>query len=140
MASVESFRSMVVARAGGSCEYCRLLEYATGVTFHIEHVLPLSSGGITALSNLALSCPGCNLSKADRTSGADDSGAVHSLFNPRSYHPPLLGWYLHFSLDHNSGIIVPRTPVGIATVRVLNMNAEQRSFARKLQIEAGLIA
>ncbi len=40
----------------------------------------------------------------------------------------------------DSGIIVPRTPVGIATVRVLNMNAEQRSFARKLQIEAGLIA
>jgi len=131
---------MVVARAGGSCEYCRLLEYASGVTFHIEHVIPLSSGGETVISNLALSCPGCNLSKSIRTTGSDDSGTVHRLFNPRGYRPSLLGWHLHFTMDRETGRIFPRTPIGIATVKVLKMNAGKRATARKLQIQAGLIA
>ena len=140
MASLETYRLLVVARAGGSCEYCRLLQYASGVTFHIDHVIPLSLGGETKSSNLALSCPGCNLSKSSRITGSDDSGAVHNLFNPRAYQPPLLGWHLHFSLDYETGKIIPRTPTGIASVSALNMNAKQRTFARKLQIQAGLIA
>lgn len=60
MRSAEAYRQIVVARAGGACEYCRLLEAATGVTFHVEHVLPRAQGGNTTLANLALSCPGCN--------------------------------------------------------------------------------
>jgi hypothetical protein len=140
MASAESFRRLVVARAGGACEYCRLLEYASGVTFHIEHVIPLSAGGKTILGNLALSCPGCNLSKADRTTACDEAGVVHHLFNPRAYQPTLLGWHLHFALNRQSGLIVPRTITGGVTIGVLNMNAPQRAFARRLQIQAGLIA
>ena len=62
------------AVCGGACEYCRLLQAATGVTFHIEHFLPRSHGGLTVLSNLVLSCPGCNLAKSDRTTGEDQSG------------------------------------------------------------------
>jgi hypothetical protein len=58
MASAEAYRRFVVARAGGACEYCRLLQDASGVTFHIEHVVPSSLGGKTILANLALSCPG----------------------------------------------------------------------------------
>lgn len=139
MPSAESFRKLIVARAGGACEYCRLLEYATGVTFHIEHVIPLSLGGKTAISNLALSCPGCNLSKADHTTGLDELGVVHNLFNPRAYQPSLLGWHLHFAISLQSGLIVPRTSTGVVTVSVLNMNARQRTFARRLQIQAGLI-
>jgi 5-methylcytosine-specific restriction endonuclease McrA len=95
----EAYRPLVVARAGGACEYCRLLEAATGVTFHIEHVLPRSQGGQTVLSNLALSCPGCNLAKADRTTGKDRGGTVQALFNPRHFEPWVLGWHLHFVLD-----------------------------------------
>ena len=34
MVRIEAYRQLVVARAGGACEYCRLLELATGVTFH----------------------------------------------------------------------------------------------------------
>jgi hypothetical protein len=104
-----------VARAGGACEYCRLLQAATGITFHIEHVLPRFQGGETVLSNLALSCPGCNLAKADRTTGEDRA------------------------LDRESGMIVPRTPMGEATVITLRMNKSMRVFARKLQVVAGLI-
>ena len=140
MAVVEAYRRFVVARAGGACEYCRLLQDATGVTFHVEHVLPRSLGGQTILSNLALSCPGCNLSKAKRLHGTDAAGIERAIFNPRAYDPWLLGWHLHFALDRETGRIVTQTPTGEATVQVLNMNDRQRAFARKLQIASGLIA
>jgi len=128
-----------VARAGGACEYCRLLEIATGVTFHIEHVEPRSLGGKTMLSNLALSCPGCNLAKAEKIDGVDRSGRIQELFNPRDFDPWLLGWHLHFTLDRESGMISARSPTGEATILTLNMNAPRRAFARRLQIQAGLI-
>ena len=140
MPRAEVFRKLVAARAGGGCEYCRLLEIATGVKFHIEHVLPESLGGKTALSNLAHSCPGCNLAKSERTIGEDDSGHEQALFNPRQFEPWLLGWHLHFALDKESGIVLPRTPKGDATVRALRMNDPIRVFASKLQIQVGLIA
>src|SRR5262249_32857966 len=116
-----------------------LLQVATGVTFHIEHIVPRSHGGQTVLGNLALSCPGCNLAKADRTSGEDDNGQTQPLFQPRAYEPWLLGWHLHFRLDRESGLIVPRTPTGEATVRTLRINDPLRVFARRLQILTGLI-
>jgi hypothetical protein len=140
MAQAGALRRLIVARAGGACEYCRLLQSGTGVTFHIEHVLPRSQGGKTVMNNLALSCPGCNLAKAERRTGADDSGRTQPLFNPRDFEPRLLGWYLHFDLDRATGTIVPRTPIGEATVRSLKMNDPLRLFARKLQIAAGLLA
>lgn len=90
--------------------------------------------------NLALSCPGCNLAKADRIFGLDSSGAERELFNPRHYEPWLLGWHLHFALERETGRIVALTLVGEATLNTLNMNGARRSFARKLQIAAGLIA
>jgi hypothetical protein len=140
MAHAEAYRELVVARAGGACEYCRLVQAATGVLFHLEHVVPRSQGGKTVMSNLALSCPGCNLAKADRTSGEDLSGLIQPLFNPRAFEPWLLGWHLNFALDRRSGLIVPRTPAGEASVRTLKMNDSLRVFARKLQLLAGLIA
>ena len=138
MARAEVFRELVEARAGGACEYCRLLQAGTGVTFHIEHLKPSSRGGRTVMSNLALGCPGYNLAQADRTLGEDDSGQTRPLFNPRDYEPALLGWHLHFILDRESGMISPRTPVGEATINTLRMNDPLRVFARKLQISAGL--
>lgn len=134
MSHAEAFRELVVARAGGACEYCRLLEAASGVTFHIEHFLPRSRGGLTLMRNLALSCPGCNLAKSDRTTGGDRSGRMQPLFNPREFDPPLLGWHLHFVLDRDTGLIVPRTVVGEATILTLNINGHNRVFARSLQI------
>lgn len=83
------------------------------------------------MGNLALSCPGCNLAKADRTSGVTSDGAIQPLFNPRAFEPWLLGWHLHFAFDRKSGTIVPRTPTGEASVRTLNMNDALRVFARQ---------
>lgn len=139
MAKASALREFVVARAGGACEYCRLVEIATGITFHVEHVVPRSRGGKTRLGNLALSCSGCNLAKAERTGAADESGHGQPLFNPRNFEPWLLGWHLHFMLDRETGMILPRTPMGEATIRTLAMNDASRLFARRLQVRAGLI-
>ena len=139
MAKAEAFRQLVEARAGGACEYCLLLQIATGVTFHIEHVLPRSRNGQTMLSNLALSCPGCNLAKADKTEGEDNNGEVQVLFNPRDYEPWILGWHIHFILDRETGLVLPRTATGEATIATLRINDSLRVFARKLQIAAGLV-
>jgi hypothetical protein len=140
MALVEAYRPIVAGRAGGACEYCRLLEAATGVTFHIEHVLPRAQGGMTLLDNLALSCPGCNLAKGDRISAEDRRGRKQALFNPRAFQSWLLGWHLHFILDRDTGLISPRTSIAEATIDAFNMNDANRLFARRLQIRAGLIA
>ncbi len=140
MVQAEAYRQLVIARAGGVCEYCRLVQLATGVTFHIEHVVPRVRDGQTIMSNLALSCPGCNLAKAEKPHGRDQSGRVQPFFNPRDYEPWLLGWHLHFILRRESGTILPRTPVGEATIVTLGVNSVHRVFARRLQIRAGLIA
>lgn len=140
MSKVSAYREFVVARAGGACEYCRLLQDASGVTFHVEHIVPLVLGGSTVLSNLALSCPGCNLAKSDRLHAVDRSGTKQKFFNPRAYEPWILGWHLHFALDRETGRIVALTPIGEATIDALHVNSAQRVFARRLQITAGLIA
>jgi len=139
MARSEAFRTFVVARAGGACEYCRLPQLASGVTFHLEHIVPSSKGGETVLSNLAPSCPGCNQAKAAQTTGQDFSGQAQPVFNPREHEPSLLGWHLHFVLNRESGLIVPRTPRAEATIGALKMNDPARVFARRLQVDAGLI-
>jgi hypothetical protein len=61
------------------------------------------------------------------------------LFNPRDFEPWILGWHLHFILDRQTGLISPRTAVGEATVAALRVNGPLRVFARRLQIQIGLI-
>lgn len=139
MSREQALRALVTARAGGACEYSRLVELPTGVRFHLDHFIPLSAGGKSVLSNLALCCPGCILSKGDRTQGLDDGGETQSLFSPRQYEPSALGWHIHFAVDRATGLIIARTVVGQATARGLNMNATQRLYARLLQVRTGLI-
>ena len=140
MATARSLRTLVQARAGGACEYCRLIEFASGVTFHVEHIVPRSQGGATSLANLALCCPGCNLAKAERLEAPDRSGRLQPLFNPRNFEPASLGWHLHFLLERTSGLIGPRSVVGEATIDALSMNDPSRVYARLLQIRAGLVS
>lgn len=52
-----------VAFYGGRCWMCR------GPFEHLDHVKPLSKGGITALCNLRPACRSCNLSKHDKWFG-----------------------------------------------------------------------
>ena len=53
----------VVTRDGGRCRYCGRVVGRDG---HIDHVWPVSMGGVTVMENLVLACVECNRSKSDR--------------------------------------------------------------------------
>jgi 5-methylcytosine-specific restriction endonuclease McrA len=56
-------RDQVLARDGSVCAYC----HGETTSPHIDHVIPLSRGGSSELTNLVVACPRCNISKGDRT-------------------------------------------------------------------------
>lgn len=48
------------------CYHCKeLLNYATPKAVHLDHLVPLSKGGLHELSNVAWSCANCNLKKSN---------------------------------------------------------------------------
>jgi len=114
-------RRLVRKRADDRCEYCRLPQSAAPLfTYHIEHVQARQHGGQDDPNNLALACPDCNRFKGPNLSAIDpDTGALVPLFNPRVH-----SWANHFAFDGVA--IVGLTPIGRATVRLLNMNDEER--------------
>ena len=118
----EALQELVRRRAGFRCEYCRF----PLPPFHIEHILARKHGGGTTESNLALSCIRCNFHKGPNIAGIDpESGAMTRLFNPR-----LDEWPAHFGWQ--GARLIGLTPVGRATVAVLEMNHPLRAEAREL--------
>ncbi len=117
----------VEIRAGERCEYCRLHHALQGATFHVEHIVPTSLGGLSAMDNLAWACPGCNLRKSDRVEAPDpDSGAMVPLFHPRSDH-----WPEHFQWDGYR--VIGKTPSGRATACILDLNHPRRLLIRQAE-------
>lgn len=47
---------------GNLCAYCN----APLDIYHVDHVIPLVSGGINTVDNLVVACPRCNLSKGSK--------------------------------------------------------------------------
>ena len=127
MTSQAELERQVRERAGGRCEYCRMHQSLQGGTFHIEHVVPLSRGGDSELTNLALACPGCNLHKSDRVQVTDtETGQTVPLFHPRQ-HP----WNEHFEWDEFQ--LVGRTAIGRATIYALRLNDPRRAKIRQAE-------
>lgn len=88
--------------------------------FEVEHITPTSKKGKTILSNLALSCRGCNLTKSDRTEGFDAvSDEIVRLFHPRQDI-----WKNHFGWAKDFTITIGLPPIGRATVEVLKLNRQ----------------
>jgi 5-methylcytosine-specific restriction endonuclease McrA len=117
-------------RARNRCEYCGLHQkYSPLVPLQIEHIIPKKHGGGDDPQNLALACIDCNLSKGSNLSGIDPRTSRIS----ELYHPRRDRWDDHF--ERRGPFIVGKTPIGRATVRVLNMNSEDqielRSFIRQ---------
>jgi len=54
-----------IYECGGNCEWCNTSILKKD--FHIDHIIPLSSGGRNTASNLAVACPDCNLAKSDKS-------------------------------------------------------------------------
>jgi hypothetical protein len=72
--------------------------------------------------------------KARAKKGTDpQTGTDVRLFNPR-----IDNWTVHFLLNRETGEIQGQTPIGRATVTVLQMNAEQLIGARRLLIGIGV--
>jgi hypothetical protein len=114
-------RHMVRERAGHRSEYCGIRQVDMPfVTFHVDHIIPRQHGGTDDPANLALACYHCNLHKGPNLSGIDpDTGVMVPLFHPRRDI-----WGDHFALQ--DVMIIVLTPIGRATVRVLQMNAVAR--------------
>jgi hypothetical protein len=124
-------REAVFSRAGGVCEYCQLPEEFSPVArLQIEHVLPLKHGGTSDFDNLALACIDCNLRKGSNLTGIDpESGQITQIFNPR-----VQTWAEHFTWK---GVeIEGRTSVGRATIRVMDLNSEDRLVVRSVSYRA----
>lgn len=126
-----ALRRVIVERAGGCCEYCRLNQVYSDLTFHIEHIIAVSHGGKTVESNLALSCMRCNLYKGSNIAAADPLTDEPTFL----YHPRRDAWHDHFRLD--DAVIVPLTAEGRATVNVLRMNDQARIEQRMLLHQFG---
>jgi hypothetical protein len=87
---------------------------------HVEHVVAKQHGGPDDAVNLALACHRCNLHKGPNLAGIDPyDGQIVPLFHPRRDR-----WSDHFVFE--GAQIKGLTPVGRATVHVLNMNDARR--------------
>jgi len=61
----DSLRYDIMLRDGFRCTICGA-SAADGVTLHVDHIVPVSKGGRTEMSNLRTLCDRCNLGKRDK--------------------------------------------------------------------------
>ena len=120
-----TLRQLVTQRAGKKCEYCQFPQTASLFAFEMEHIIAEKHDGITEAGNLALSCPCCNRFKGTDLGSIDpETRQLTAFFNPR-----LQQWSDHFRLEE--GIIMPLTPEGRVTAKILQFNLLERILERK---------
>ena len=120
-----ALRREVRERAGERCEYCLLAESEAFSPHQIDHLIAQKHDGETAAANLALSCFDCNKFKGSDIASLDRlTGQLVALFNPRTQL-----WAEHFRLQ--GGEIIPLTPVGRVTERMLRLNLSDRVRKRE---------
>jgi hypothetical protein len=99
----------------------------------VDHVIPLTKGGVDTLDNLALACFHCNRRKSDRLTVLDTFiGTEIPLFNPRRNI-----WSEHFIWSTDGLFIIGLTPVGLATVEALRLNRERVINIRAADVAVG---
>lgn len=129
-----SDRNLITERADSRCEYCRAPQVVTGVTFHVEHIVPQTRGGTNEQGNYALACVTCNGHKSDWVTGFDPrTGAEAPLFHPRRDR-----WLRHFRFVAENCTIEGITVKGRATVHRLKMNETKQVEARHLWVQLDL--
>ena len=113
-------KKLVAYRAFNCCEYCKSQARFAIQSFSVEHIIPRSLGGETALNNLALACQGCNNYKYNKTEARDPvSVEIVPLYHPRQQQ-----WSDHFAWNDDFTLMIGLTPIGRATVEVLQLNRE----------------
>lgn len=127
-----AMRAQVRERAQHRCEYCRLPQAAAPfLTFHVEHIEARQHVTDDSPSNLALACPDCNRHKGPNLTTLD----AKSRQIVRLFHPRLDVWEEHF--EFQGAQLVGLTPVGEATIRLLQINSEERIELRSELFVAG---
>ena len=123
----------VRTRASGRCEYCQMDEALSGIPCEVDHIRPKSVGGSDSLDNLCLACSYCNGRKWAKTEGIDPKVNLPvPLYNPRTQ-----AWQEHFVWILNGLKIEGQTPIGRATVHILDMNRSLVVTARRVWILVG---
>ncbi|NOT55125.1 MAG: HNH endonuclease [Deltaproteobacteria bacterium] len=123
MAVSSPSRRLVRERAQLQCEYCHADERWQFIRFTTDHVLPQSAGGSDDPDNLALACRNCNERRGNRVEGRDpQTGHVAAIFHPR-----LETWATHFAWAAAGIRIVGLTPIGRATVELLDLNDDRHN-------------
>lgn len=129
----EVLKAEVRARAESLCEYCHTNETWQYVPFTIDHVIPVSLGGLTKKENLALACFHCNRYKGNATHAVDPTTCQSvPLFNPRTQR-----WDEHFIWSHDRLRVIALTAIGRATVDVLKLNRERVQRIREADVAVG---
>ena len=119
-------RRLVASRAAYLCEYCLLHEDDTFFGCEVDHILSEKHGGRTQEDNLAYACLFCNRYKgSDIASLEPATGTLVRFFNPRAD-----SWAEHFKLHSDGILLVPLTPIGEVTERVLGFNRAERLAER----------
>ena len=130
----DSLKKQVADRAQGCCEYCKSQIRFSPNSFEIDHIIPISRGGVNQLENMALACPQCNGHKSDKIEAVDPvSGQIVPLFHPRQ-----MSWKVHFCWSDDTLEILEITATGRATVALLQTNRETVVNLRAVLREMGL--
>lgn len=127
----EKLRLDVALLANFRCEYCRVHEDDLFFSYQIDHIISVKHGGETDLENLAYSCSMCNQNKGSNLGTyLPDSKRLVRLFYPRKDT-----WKTHFKVSN--GEIIGKTKIGLATIKVLDLNNVDRVILRQILIESG---
>jgi hypothetical protein len=124
-------RKFVAERAAFRCEYCRIAESDSNYAYHLEHIISRQHGGSDEADNLAYSCSICNWKKGSNIATTlEKGGSFVPLFNPRTDD-----WFDHFAVEN--GVIIAKTPIGAATVKLLDLNFLDKIIERRELTIAG---
>ncbi|MGM3304488.1 HNH endonuclease [Anabaena sp. WFMT] len=120
-----ALRRLVEERAEHQCEYCLLPAKVAFFAHEIDHIIAEKHGGKTNADNLALTCWRCNRYKGSDLGSFDpETGNFSFLFNPRKQE-----WKSHFMFSEV--VLVGLTPEGRTTVKLLQINSEDRLSEQK---------
>ena len=129
----DPLRQLVAERANHRCEYCLIPEANSFYNFQVDHIISLKHGGQTKEGNLAFACSLCNRSKgSDLGTVLEGESAIVRFYNPRKDK-----WTDHFAWEED-GLILSKTSIGGATIKIFGFNHPDSVLERKLLISAGL--
>lgn len=124
-------RAHLAVLSGNRCEYCLSPEAFSTQPFEVDHILAISLGGLSKLSNLAYCCRGCNSHKFNKDKALDEiTGLIVPIFNPREQ-----SWQEHFAWDNDPCFMIGLTSTGRATIDALNLNRPKLIELRGLLLD-----